>query len=184
MTIKKKIIIFTSFVTIIIAVIVYAIILPTINDIKNISKSVYQERADLEKKYLRGQILRNTIENFEKIKPEKVRLISIFIIENQELEFITELENIAAANHIEQQLNFQSNKNEGEKSEKGFYSLPLEIKVQANFLETMRYLEDLEKMNYYYNIESVTIDTAGQNSDMIRLSLTGNVYMLPAENNS
>ena len=45
-------------------------------------------------------------------------------------------------------------------------------------------LEDLEKMNYYYNIESVTIDTAGQNSDMIRLSLTGNVYMLPAENNS
>ena len=177
MNIKRKLGIYTLLFITATVIIIYFIILPTIKDIKKISDDVYTERVDLEKKYLRGQLLRKTIEDFEKIKPEKDKLTSVFIIEGEELNFITDLEKIASSYDLEQNLDLQPNKNEIN----GFYySLPLEIKIQGGFIEILKYLHDLDKLNYYINLSSITIntDTGGQKNNS---TLKGEAYILPAE---
>ena len=47
-----------------VAAVVFLIIVPTMRDIERISDDVYREIADLERKWERGQRLRETISNF------------------------------------------------------------------------------------------------------------------------
>ncbi len=118
-------------VTTITGLVIYLVILPTIKDIRGINEDVYAERVDLEKKYLRGQLLRKTVEDFEKIRPEKDKLSSVFIPEKEELKFITDLEKIAANNNLLQIIGLEQSKDAGEKG--NFYPIPLRIKTSGEF---------------------------------------------------
>jgi len=178
MGIKKRITIYIVIVLAITSIIVYFVILPTVTDIKKISDAVYAERVDLEKKYLRGQLLKTTIENFEKIRPEKEKLASIFIAEGEELKFITALEKVAASHNLAQTLSLQALK-EGEEIKDFYYPLPLKITSQGKFTDILRYLKSLEQLNYSFNISSITISPNQQQSLMINLS--GDVYILPTK---
>lgn len=180
MGIKRKIIIFIGLVGATIGLIVYLIILPTIKDIKKISDAVYAERIDLEKKYIRGQLLKKTLEDFEKVKPEKEKLASIFVNQGGELEFITALEKIAAGRGLEQNIQLQAAT--GKKNEKNLYPLLLAVTVKGDFIEILKYLKDLEKINYYFNIFSLAIGLAEKTSgnEAVNAILTGKIYILPA----
>lgn len=178
MTIKKRITISTSIVVILTGLIIYFIILPTMQDIKKISNDVYIERVDLEKKYLRGQLLKKTIEDFERIKPEEDKLNSVFIIEGEELKFITALEKIAIFHSLKQDIRLQPNQDPGS----GFYyTLPLEIMSRGEFVKILKYLQDLEKLNYYFNISSIVLSADNQNDDAVTIILKGETYVLPAK---
>ncbi len=181
MRIKKKIIISIVAVVIITSGIIYFVILPTIKDIRKISRAVYLERVDLEKKYLRGQLLRKTIDDFDKIKPDKEKLSSIFITVGEELKFITALEKIATQHNLEQEIKLQQNKNEQTDS---YYTLPLSITARGNFIEILKYLKELEKLNYYFNVFSLSASADSKNQgskDVTTFTLTGEVYSLPTE---
>lgn len=181
MTVKKKILISIIVVTIVIGLIIYFIIFPTINDIKKINDTIYAERVDLEKKYLRGQLLKKTVQDFEKIKPEKYKLTSVFIIEGEELQFITALENIVATHNLTQDIQLQ----QAPDKKDDFYSLSLKIKTQGEFIDTLKYLKDLEQLNYYFNIFSIQINATGKERDqkdkLITTNLDGKIYTLSAE---
>lgn len=173
MAIKKKIISAVIVVLVFMALIIYFIILPTINDIKQISDTIYAERVDLEKKYLRGQLLKTTINEFEAVKPAQEKLTSVFIIEGKELEFITALEKIATLWGLDQNLVLQP-----VQAKSGFsYAQPLEIKVKGDFVKILRYLNDLEKTKYYFNITSLSLnnDNIGNN---ITADFQGNIFGL------
>ncbi|MFA6215697.1 MAG: hypothetical protein WC768_03955 [Patescibacteria group bacterium] len=172
MKIKQKIIIFLAIVLFITGLVIYFVILPTVNDIKKISSDIYAERIDLEKKYQRGQLLKKTIADFEKIKPQKDRLSSIFIVSGNELKFITDLEEIAALHKLTQNLNLQPIKNLEDGS---FYSSPLEIKTLGGFTETLKYLKDLEKLTYYFNISSLEFRSDDQ-TGLISNTVSGKIY--------
>jgi Tfp pilus assembly protein PilO len=174
MTIKKKIAISITIVIAAIGLIIYFIILPTIKDIEAISEAVYAERVDLEKKYLRGQLLKKTVENFQKIEPEKDKLVSIFINEGEELKFITALERIAASHGLVQNLKLQTRR-EGSNN---YYPLPLEITTKGRFIQTLRYLKDLERLNYYFNIFSLNLSN-GEGGNLITGAINGEIYVLP-----
>jgi len=178
MGIKKKILISVTIVLSIIGLIVYFIIWPTIKDIKTINYAVYLERLDLEKKYQKGQLLRTTIENFEKIKPEQDKLKNVFVIEGQELEFITSLEQIAEKNQVDQELKLATSDDVNRPSS---YSLPLTLKINGSFIGILKYLRDLENLDYYFSINSITLDTESTNrvtDDHISAILSGNIYVI------
>ncbi|OGY47433.1 MAG: hypothetical protein A3J65_04780 [Candidatus Buchananbacteria bacterium RIFCSPHIGHO2_02_FULL_45_11b] len=179
MAIKRKIIISIALVGAATGLIVYAIILPTIQDIKKISDAVYAERMDLEKKYIRGQLLKKTLEDFEKARPQKEKLASVFVNQGKELEFITALEKIAADQGLKQ--NIQMPAATGKKSEKNLYSRLLGITVNGDFIGILKYLKDLEKLNYYFNISSLTVGLDGKNpgNKAVNAILTGKIYTLP-----
>lgn len=179
MSTKQKIIIYLTSVIFVIGLIIYFIILPTLKDIKKISDDIYAERVDLEKKYQRGQLLRKTIENFEKVKPEKDKLTSAFIIANRELEFITTLENVASIHQLAQDIKFQRAQSEG--ANLAFPS-SLELTVsKGSFTKILQYLKDLERLNYYFNISSINMDVASKGQSQPVTTLRGNVYTLSLE---
>ena len=177
MPIKQKIIIAVIIVLILSGIISYFIVLPTINDIKKISNDVYLERLDLEKKYLKGQLLKKTMEDFEKIQPEKEKLISIFIKEGEELKFITALEKLSSEYELEQELKLGSKQDLGSSI---YYALPLEIIIKGKLIDTLKYLRDLERLNYYYNINAVTTSSTKDNSlnQIVTSLIVGKIYIL------
>ncbi|MAF13839.1 MAG: hypothetical protein CMI53_03030 [Parcubacteria group bacterium] len=175
MTVKLKIGISIGVVMVVMSIIIYFVILPTVNDIKSISDAVFNERLDLEKKYLRGQLLKETIENFEKIEPEKEKLTSIFIIEGEELEFITLLEKIAETYNLTQTLKL----NTPDKSTNvEYYTLSSQVSVNGEFIDVLKYLESLEQSNFYFNISSLALDTLSQGE--VTANFKGNIFVAPA----
>lgn len=176
MGIKRKIVITILIFIAITALIVYLIILPTVKQIRAISDAVYIERVDLEKKYQRGQLLRKTIEDFEKIRPKKDKLSSVFIMEGNELEFITALEQIAISHGIEQSLRLQPI--DSSQDSKYYYPLPLSISIDGEFTKILKYLKNLEQLNFYVNISSISIN-AGEKNNIISANLDGEIFALP-----
>jgi len=182
MSIKKKILIF--FITIVAAtsIIFYLIILPTVSEIRKISKAIYDERVDLEKKYLRGQLLKKTMEDFEMIKPKKNQLASVFLTLGQELNFITTLEKIAGENRLTP--NIQLNINEI-KEKDDIKEIPIILTVQGNFIQTMDYLSSLERLNYYINLSSLKLTAGSPNeasgSNIITTILSGKINAIDAD---
>lgn len=173
MSLKKRIILFFAIVAISNFFIVYFIMIPTIIDIKKISQSIYAERVDLEKKYQKGQLLKETIENFSKIKSEKEKFEKSFITEGKELEFINALEKISENYGVSQNISLQ--KNQEKTSEKNFYyQLPLQMTLSGDFISILKYLSELETISYYFNIPTVNITAKdGQTT----VNLIGEVFI-------
>ena len=62
---------------VIILSLIYFIVIPTIKDIKTMGQTIEAQREDLEKKYIKGQSLRQLTENLSKIEP-KLELLDHF----------------------------------------------------------------------------------------------------------
>ena len=92
---------------------------------------------------------------------------------------ITALEKIAADQGLKQ--NIQMPAATGKKSEKNLYSRLLGITVNGDFIGILKYLKDLEKLNYYFNISSLTVGLDGKNpgNKAVNAILTGKIYTLP-----
>lgn len=176
MNIKKKIIISITLILAGTAGIVYFIILPTIADINEIRKAVLIERTDLEKKYQRGQLLNKALEDFDTRKDEKEKLLSVFITEGQELEFITSLEQIAENNNIVQGLSLANGKQDNNQ----FYKTSiLSVTAQGSFSDILEYLEDIKQLDYYYNIDELEIKSGA--NENVTLQFAGKIFIITAE---
>lgn len=179
MGVKRKIII--SILTVLIGngLIVYFIILPTIRDIVEIKNNVLIERIDLEKKWQRGQLLNRAQGDFEKTKAEKGRLVSIFIAQGSELEFITSLEQIAEKNNITQDLTLDQGE---DASNKKFNTVSrLSVKAQGDFNDLLRYIDEIDKLSYYFNINSLDIRAGNSISTapgQVTADFSGNIFIV------
>ncbi|RJR31040.1 hypothetical protein C4569_03310 [Candidatus Parcubacteria bacterium] len=171
MNIKNKFFLYLFACLAVCAAIIGFIIIPTVNDIRKISSMVTDERADLEKKYKKGQLLQKTINDFNKIKPFEERINSIFVKKDHELDFILELEKIAAENKVNQKLINRSDQTAND-------TLPLEVQVEGYFPDTLKYLRQVEKLSYYFNVEEVKFSSAGQKYDgQIKMFLSGKIFI-------
>ncbi len=183
-SLKKKIIAGPIFFLAIAGSIIFFIIMPSINDIKRIKQEVERERIDLEKKYIKGQSLKQLKENLKKIKPELKMLDNAFIISGHELDFITTLENFAHKNHVEQKINMNAFKNLNESQI--LQKIPLSLSLKGNFTNLINYLTDSEASHYYININSLEISSVSakpfisnkspNNNSGISMALSANIY--------
>lgn len=179
MGVKRKIII--SILTVLIGngLILYFIILPTIRDITEIKNNVLLERIDLEKKWQRGQLLNRAQGDFEKTKAEKGRLVSIFISEGSELEFITSLEQIAENNKITQELTLDPGEDISNK--KFNKTSRLSIKAEGSFNDVLRYIDEINKLEYYFNIDMLDVRAGNAVSSLpgqVTADFSGNIYIV------
>jgi Tfp pilus assembly protein PilO len=118
-------------------------------------------------------LLKKTIDDFEKIKPEKEKLEKAFVVEGKELDLITILEKISDSHGLSQELSLQKNPNV-EESRNFYYHLPLEVNLSGDFVNILKYFEDLEKINYYFNISTISIRN---NDGVITMKLIGEIYI-------
>ncbi len=134
------------------ALIVYLIIIPTINNIKQLRVNIVTQKVDLEKEMAREKNINILSEKLDKIEPQMKKFEQIFINQNRELEFITTLEDIALSNKVLQKINLNLN---AVKAEQTYKKIPLRLNIQGNFYNLLQYLTSLENLNYYINITSL-----------------------------
>lgn len=142
---------------IIILSLIYFIVLPTIKEIKAMGNAIKAEREDLEKKYIKGQSLKQLTENLKKIEPKLELLNQIFINKNRELEFITSLENEANKNQVSQKINLSAPQQE---KNQNFQKTGLELQTKGNFIKQLKYLSSLEHLSYYINVKFLEMSPA------------------------
>jgi Tfp pilus assembly protein PilO len=182
-TLKNKIIATLVGFALIIFCLIFFIVIPTMQDIKTMGGAIEEQMIDLEKRYIRGNSLRQLTEDLKKIEPKLDQLDQIFINKNRELEFITTLENEANNSRVAQKINLSSPAS-AEKQE--FQKNSLQLLAQGDFNRLLKYLTDLESLSYYINIKLLEITpatgggkTATNNQDAaITGSGTGNLNML------
>ena len=161
-SLKKKLIAISVIFIAAIFGIIYLIIIPTINGINQIKTKVEKQLTEAEKKYIKGQSLKELKENLEKINPELKMLNKSFVIKGQELSFITALEELACKNNVQQKINISAFKNLDDS--KTFQKIPLNLSAQGNFSNLMNYLIDLESLSYYVNINTLELPLSSAKS--------------------
>ncbi len=140
---------------------VYFIVWPTIRDIKIMGSEIDAQKIDLEKKYIKGQNLKQLTENLKKIEPKLELLEQIFINRNRELEFITSLENEANKNRVNQKINLSA---PASTENQNFQKIGLQLFTQGGFNNLLAYITDLESLSYYINFKTLELSpgSAGQ----------------------
>ena len=177
---KKKMILSVVVVILVNVFIVYFIILPTISDIREISDAVYRERIDLEKKYQRGQLLNKTLENFERVKTQRGKIESAFVIEGSELLFVTALETIAENNYLAQEIKLDSKK--VSESKNLYQSQKINISITGKYGDLRQYLHEFELMPYTVNVFDISWTTPEKiqpANAILTMTLNGKIYSLP-----
>jgi Tfp pilus assembly protein PilO len=164
-SLKNKIIVIIVGFLIFISLIIFLIVIPTVNDILEIGKEIENQRIDLEAKYIKGQNLRQLTENLEKINSQLSKLEQIFISNNRELEFITTLEGVASKNSISQKINLG---NQEDIANYDYKKTAIQLIAQSNFTNIINYLLDLESLEYYLNIKNIelTLASSKQGADV------------------
>ncbi|MFA6306305.1 MAG: type 4a pilus biogenesis protein PilO [Patescibacteria group bacterium] len=143
---------------IVILSLIYFIVIPTVREIKAMGQSIEAQREDLEKKYIKGQSLKQLTKNLNEIEPKLELLDQIFINKNRELEFITSLEDKAENNQISQKINLsppQATKSQD------FQKIDLQLSTTGKFTKQLKYLIDLESLNYYINMKTLELSSSG-----------------------
>ncbi|MBI2459044.1 MAG: hypothetical protein HYV53_00645 [Parcubacteria group bacterium] len=152
---------------------IYFIVMPTIKEIKAMGKTIEAQREDLEKKYLKGQSLKQLTENLNKIEPKLKLLDQIFINKNRELEFITSLENQANKNQVSQKINLSAPSEDN----KDLQKTGLQLFTRGDFIKQLGYLTGLERLSYYINVKILELSLAagGEQTQSPEASL--NMYL-------
>ncbi|MFZ5390904.1 MAG: hypothetical protein ACOZAJ_01360, partial [Patescibacteria group bacterium] len=87
----------------------------------------------------------------------------------------TTLETIAQQNKVNQKITLRPKEDKTIKNK----DLNLQIQTTGQFNDLLDYLNDLEKMNYYLNLDLVRFtkpDNQGQNNNLLQLNLAGTAF--------
>lgn len=180
--IKKIIIIITSFIACSF-LLEYFLIIPTIRDMKEISIEIQKEKEALEKKFQKGQLADKVNEEFKKIEPRQKEIEMMFIVPGDELALITQFEKIAQKYNLEPEFTkIQENtkmnvKNKETTSQKKLKKMPIETHLNGDFIQTMKYIADIETLKYYYNISSISINSNDIDGKTFT-KIIGNAFLL------
>lgn len=150
-TINKIIIIFIIFFVSILFILFY-IITPAIFEIKKLNQYIYQEQKDLEIKFQTGKKIRELRQDFLKVKPYFSQFNNIYLTEDKKIEFFTILEKTAQKYNLKLDLNLLPAKS----SE----IISLKFDIEGEYFDFLKYLIDLEKLDYYINFNEILIKDA------------------------
>lgn len=187
---KQKIINLLALSVLVIALVVYFLAIPFADQIKKSKKTIVAEKIKLERQLIRQKNSAEIEKTINQVKNDIKIIEDSYINKNNQLEFITTLEGIASANKVEQNINLTQIGNKDKKS--SYIESPLVLELSGRHDNLIKYLLDIEALNYYINIHSFEI-FAGQNiatngaisdalndnnkkNDNLRMRLTATTY--------
>jgi len=158
LSVKIRILIILVLSVLAIFLIVYFIIIPRVNFIKEKGEEIVERRQFLEEQYIKAKKFREDNQDMQLVDEDIDKLDEVFVKYDNDLEFIETLEGVALENNIDQKISLNSTKSE---EEKDFEKIRLEISAEGDFFNIMNYLIDLEILSYYININSLDIYKLG-----------------------
>ncbi len=168
---SKKLIILIIVLSILIVIEFFLVIKPLFKEIKGFSQKIENQKESLEKLYTKGQTLGETKKIFKEIEEKIPILKNTFLLEGEELEFITTLEKIAKENEIDQKISIETKQNFKER----YKFLPVSLSLKGSFENLIKYFLKIESLDFYFNIDSLTLNSFGK-KDEIEITLKGKTY--------
>lgn len=177
--IKKRMLITAGLSLVAMGATAYFVILPQIDNIKNTKNEIERQRVDLEKKYVQGQNLKKITENIKKVEEKIDDMEEIYVRQEEALEFVTSLEDIAEKNSVDQRIELTPAKNNSN-PRIGYQKSPLQIAVNGRYQNVLSYLSDLETLDYYVNIDNTNMAKASSNKEPpesnVNLRIQAHIY--------
>jgi Tfp pilus assembly protein PilO len=184
---KNKNIALAMVVLVLNAALIYFLILPTIEKIKNLRNEILNIEIDSANKITQERNIKDLNNKIKKIQPQLDKINSIFINQNREIEFINALEDTASKHDVSQKLNIDfNNPAKGE----AFNTVPVGINANGNYDNLISYLSSIEAMSFYINIDNISFEASANNANAnntnrpfenkggaaVDLNLTGHSY--------
>lgn len=175
---KKKVFISVGLIMVPLVLIVIFIIYPTVKEIVSMNLEIVQERRELEAKLARGQNVKKTNDTLQEVAQSIEKLDGIFIQQNHELEFVTQLENIAAENNISLNINSDFN---GSKITEKIKQITLQINITGDYDKIIKFLQATESLPNYYNVNLIAASTKSTGGGQLSMQLIGQTYLQETE---
>lgn len=156
-------------------VLIGLIIIPAFNYIIKINQEISSERSELEKKMAMGLNAKKIKEEIDTAENSLSQVDKIFVKNGRELELITELESLAAKRNIDATIksDFKT-----QAAGNGSQRMLLEINIAGNYPDLLAFTNDLDRLNYYYNIESINASKIKSKTKKIAsINLIGQIYV-------
>lgn len=154
LTLKNRFQISAAIFIVLLAAVSILIVWPSLAEITLIKNQVYEERVRLEKLYVRGQLQKKVRANYAKIEDQTKFLDTIFLKENQELRYITALENQANDHQVELKINIGESKRLPNQL---FSILAVSFELKGRYPDILQWLASLEALPYYTNIKETAL---------------------------
>jgi Tfp pilus assembly protein PilO len=165
--------------------ILYFLVWPAADNIKMIKSEAEGRRLELEKNYLKGKDLKVITGDLKTAEPQLEELRKIFVKKEKALDFINELEKIAQNNKLEQKIDLSPN----EKDINGVCKeIPIQLLTGGNFSDQIKYLSDLEVLDYYISIQTIEMSLNGaqntknneaEKNNRVNMQILANTYWQP-----
>jgi len=132
----------------------FFVIFPAFQNMSIISAETKMTKQDLDMRMSSVADYENSIKNYQTVKSQIYLLDDFFINEEESINFVDSLENIADNNNVLQNASLLTEN----KEIKNFYSIiPIQISVSGSLEDLLSYLKDLENLDYYINIKKLEI---------------------------
>lgn len=165
------------------AVIIFFIILPAAQRIKNLQKYINTSEEEVEGSYQKTSKLKTSVKKLGETTKNIEQLAEMTSDRSAELRLITMFESIAEKNHITQNLNVQFvPSNEAKKKDAGLKDGGYYIFTFKNtglFQDHMRYLRQLEDTPLYMTINDITLKknaANNQQADSVAANFSAKIY--------
>lgn len=171
----------TTAVLFIFGVLIFAFIIhPTIVDIKAFNNRIRIERVALENKYTSRRNIKNIVADLKEITAKMSPLMQKMMVQKgQEVEFISKLESIAKKNNLVQKIQITPLAGSGKKMAQ---RNNVTITLSGDYINTLKYISDLEQSELYIIIYGIDVGSAKNNSSKtassgtVKTNLQGYVY--------
>ncbi len=154
---KKKLVIISSISIIILTLLVLFIIKPVILKLENSSGTILGKKAELESLTQKETVLPRQEKELENLKDKLPKILRAIPAQDEVINFIIDLEQIAHKNNVTQSINIKEGTAKAEKEEEGLRESVFKLTLAGSFPDIINYIINLENLEYYADINSLNI---------------------------
>lgn len=154
------------------------LIIPYFKNIKEIYTTLTKEARALEQKYISGQGIEKSNQDFLTFKDKMPNFDTLFIKQGAELSLITKLEQLAENYNLSQELGLGLEKKQLPSQ---INRIPFNFTLKGDFINFLNYLIDLNDMNYNLSIQDINIKQLSNRELEFRL-LGYTYWFIPTSN--
>jgi Tfp pilus assembly protein PilO len=177
-TLEKKIVITIGLFAGVSLLIVLAVILPTVANIRAMDRDTYNLRLTLERKNEQAINYRMAIKQIDNLKKEMPVFNEHLFFAGDELKLITTLENLATKHGINQRIINSSLDNITNQK------ILISLAITGSYAHSLAYLDDLEHLPYFINVVKFSMTPFSDRNnpgitDNVVMNLDLNLYVIP-----
>jgi len=172
---KKRIIINITAIIGAFALIVIFSIYPSVKEIQKIHQDINKERLILEQKIAQGMNIKEIKTELEAARKSLDQIDTMAIAENEEINLINKLENLAAKNSIKISINSDFKK---QKVSDNFNQIDWQINATGSYFGLLKFWRELETQTWYYNLDSASLSASqADKTGNIAMQLSGKIFV-------